>query len=355
MHAQRRAREAEQGSPGSSSVPNSGFVSPPIHVIDDLHIPAIRWGWMIQRLWVRLHRRRLGLALGCALIVLMVGVVLYLSPENHLRIYGSRLENIIPTQESPMFFVGITNEYKIWSEKHGSIDTPMISGQTQETGSIVLESSEQGKARKVTVRSHEWMIDETGHAGVRLVPPTHPSLTPGIAELNAANVMTKRPTAASTRVGRTLPLVLPDWPDGLSRRGRTWSEPVEWLEQIGEWKIFWKGTLRWTLNDFSKCDDDPCAELSYVANVTPHLWEAPSWAQKGLGTSRFTGQGSGRVRFDNRKHMILSNSLEYDGTLTLPIDNIARIPRNERIGRTPNAQPGLIVLQFHSKLDIRKP
>ena len=62
----------------------------------------------------------------------------------------------------------------------------------------------------------------------------------------------------------------------------------------------------------------------------------------------------GVALLDVRHKRIVSNVFSYDGTLTLPIDDLGRIPGELRVGRRVKGLPGEIKIRFENKIDIHK-
>jgi hypothetical protein len=140
---------------------------------------------------------------------------------------------------------------------------------------------------------------------------------------------------------------------GRLHQGRQWTEDVVWLDVYNDWQIRWEGTLHWTLGELVPCAGNTCAQLAYTAELEPRLRGAPGWATGIVHRVDATASGEGEAIFDTGHKRLVSNTFSYDGLLHFPIDNLARIPRELRIGRRVKG-PGEILLRFENKIDLRK-
>lgn len=303
------------------------------------------------------HQYRKGFA-SVALGAAALGYLVYvLSPHTQHRLTGTRLEHHFSAKTPATYLVGFHTESKNWSERQGQLDTPLENIQSDETGSVKIEViARSRKTKTIKVHAREWInTEQTSHGRVTTtIVSTHPSLKAATVTLDKGGFVMERQNPLSLRLGRCLDFVLPRWPKGRHRRGDRWNEPVEWVEALGSWKIFWKGEFHWTLEDYETYDQVACAHLSYRAELTPHVWAAPPWAQGGIQGIRFSGQGKGDAYFDHKVSRLFANTFSYEGTLTLPITNVGRIPRKQRIGRKVAEVPGDIMIQFKNKVEIRK-
>lgn len=294
-------------------------------------------------------------------ILLAAGIGWYKShssPLKKLRSHGAALNHQVPGPTPLRYLVGWHSEIKSWSEQNGQLDTPLGDNEVDETGTLVVENQVSSKAvQTVGVRPDEWIQSLKTPEGMQTynIPFTHPSLSSGSIILDSQGTVVQRQNPLSLRLGRCLSFLMPMWPKGNHRIDEPWSEPIEWVEIIGEWKIFWKAQLHWTLKDFEPCANTHCAHLLYQAELSPQLWAAPSWAQGNVRSARFSGEGQGEVYFDPDTGRLISNLFSYEGTLILPITNLELIPIEVRVGRPLASGPGDIRIQFKNKLELRKP
>jgi hypothetical protein len=136
--------------------------------------------------------------------------------------------------------------------------------------------------------------------------------------------------------------------------GSRWTEFAEWTERLGDWKIYWAGTLEWTADTIVPYGRDRCVRLTYTAQLRPQVWDAPAWAKGSLGRPYAETATEGVAIFDPVHGRMVSNTFSYEGLLHIPIQNLGRIPWALRVGRGVRGVPGTIVLRLQNKIDVRK-
>jgi hypothetical protein len=378
IHEQKRARREQEGispdpvtpSPttSSSEVPSStSFTIPPVGRAIGEQLDKVDWEaamiWISTKPihFVKSYKKELGL--GAAIIVLGVLALTYATPTQRMKMFGAQMRYSVAPKTSLGYLITLRTNSKSWSEREGRLDTPLGNSQKDEMGTVKLSGGPaQKKGFKVWLKTQEWIVNQSGSL-IQNVPTTHPSFKVSQILLDNQGKIVSRETNYSPRAGRILPFLMPRWPVKTPRIGKEWAEPVEWVEAVGDWKIFWKGRLVWSVLGFETNDGRQCVRLKYEAQVKPTLWESPAWAKDAVRGVSYRGTASGEAFFDVKNRYLYTNSFEQDGTLTIPINNIYRIPADLRVGRTPRrgwgqdgiaAQPGTIVIQIKNTLGIRK-
>jgi len=365
LHAQRRARrQKESGSPppAKETFREAPSISFP-HVRNFLS--QIDWAGMANRsIWIlidffRTYYKELGMGAG---LLTLGGLAFYFtSPAQRLSMFGSRLEYVYSTRKSVTYLIGTHTDLKSWSERDARLDTPLETSQRDEMGNVTVTATTlQKKSQKILFQPTEWIVNQSGQIS-QSIPLSHPSLKPCAVILKQGKIVNRTMTP-TTRLGRALAFLAPRWPLGAQHTGSQWDEPVEWVQTLGDWKIQWKGKLHWKIDGVESWDKVNCLHLRYTAEVQPSLWESPDWARGGVHRVTYQGTAIGDVCFDRNQHQIFSNDFLQDGMLTIPIDNIYRIPPELRVGRTPrrhwgqNVSPeqGTIILQMKNRLGIHK-
>jgi len=262
----------------------------------------------------------------------------------------------------PRYLLGFRSELNSWSERGGRLDTPLITMTRDEMGNAEtrVESAPKG-GHKIVFQPQEWIINESGGLS-QPIPLNHPSLKPAGMILNARGRIVSRINGNTTRMGRCLNFIAPNWPAGTQRPGAKWDEPTEWVEMIGDWKIIWKGKLHWKVAGVQRWESTSCLHLTYTADVKPSIAQIPGWAKGGLGTPTYSGTGSGDACFDRKANQIEANNFIQEGVISIPIDNVYRIPPDIRVGRTPRhrwgesitAERGTLRFQIKNRLGVHK-
>jgi hypothetical protein len=379
LHEQKRARMERDGelpaasassseatpSASSSSPSSSSSLSDMTHALHDTLL-KVDWEGLFRKLTdtpahiLKKYWKELGVV--AAIIGLGVAAALYATPSQRLKIFGSPLLYRIPPNTSLGYFITFGTTVKSWSERDGRLDTPLESFQKDEVGTVKLSAGSLQKNLRVQLKPQEWIVNQAGMV-VQNIPLSHPSLKVSQIVLDSQGKIVSRETNPSARLGRVLPFLMPRWPGKAQRVGRQWVEPVEWVESVGDWKILWKGRLQWKIAGFEEQDRRLCARLTYTAQVTPTLRDSPAWAKGAVRGVNYKGTSTGYAYFDVKKRQMYSNVFMQDGTLTIPISNIYRIPPELRVGRMPRRrwgqagiapEPGTLVIQLKNTLGVRK-
>jgi hypothetical protein len=381
LHAQRRARREENKDKGPSrpETPSAGLpdFSEPLmngaRIVSE-SLTRLDWRTNLARAWSesRAVLQKYFKELGLAAVIITLGILLLsvASPSKRLQMFGGRMEYRFRTTAAFPYLITYSTELKSWSERGGRLDTPLQSGQRSEIGNVFLKASamkasQSGPVRKKTqdvlMQAKEWIVTQTDLMPQN-IPLNHPSLKTLRIKLNSEGDIVSRDTNYSTRLGRALTFIMPRWPSESLRPGAEWYEAVGWVQTLGDWKIFWRGQMHWKLVGFEPYEQMAAAHLTYHAEVTPAIWEGPAWAKKAVKRVTYSGTGDGEAYFDTRKRQIISNTYSQEGALTIPIDNIYRIPAEQRVGRMPRrrwgqpaqAESGRLILQLKEKLDVHK-
>jgi len=320
----------------------------------------IDWGEMASALMDRLRRGRRALLwiLGGLGGFLLLYLLSYSSSLFH-RWTGTRLEYDFSGKAPVKYLVGYHIDLKSWSERQGNLDTPFAPLRIDELGNLLVQKSASATAdgqTLVMVRPQEWIeIEYAGDAGrSRSIPPNHPTLTPASVRLDRRGTVQQRYFKFSPRLSKCLDFLMPGFPPGGLRPGRRWTEPVQWVDVLDDWRILWTGELHWRLSGETDCGQDRCVQLFYQADLRPQLRGAPSWAVGAIGAPRFDGKAQGDALFLSGRKRLYANTLKYDGTLRIPLNDLGRIPIELRVGRPVRGVPGAILLQLHNRIDIRK-
>ncbi len=305
------------------------------------------------------RRYRKGLAWALAALALVAAVYWMHSSPFLQNLVGYRLEYRFSRKKPIKFLVEFENQGKSWSERQGHLDTPLPSWHITQLGNVMLqtvkEDSQKGETR-VGIRPQEWIEiayhDDQGQS--RSIPLDHPSVAPASVLLDRHGTVRQRDASPSVRLGKSVQFLMPAFPKGAMRRGRHWSEPVQWVESFGDWRIAWSGELDWTLLNEELCGADACAHLLYHARVQPQLRQVPDWAKGHVGGARYDGSAEGDALFDSSREQLFANSFKQHGLLRIPITDLGRIPYELRVGRRVKDVPGEIVMQLTNRIDIRK-
>ena len=131
----------------------------------------------------------------------------------------------------------------------------------------------------------------------------------------------------------------------------------EWNENIGKWKINYRGTALWQVKGYEPCQDGACVRLACEIQMDPTVLQTPAWIVTSNSTvktkqERFTG--AGEALYDPVQKALVSISLFYRATLTVPSDKLEEIDWEERPSATQLHGPGLIRIRLTDRLDIRK-
>jgi hypothetical protein len=294
------------------------------------------------------------LAGGAGLMVLWMLFSFLFSADLWFHLFGKKLTYAYRDQTPMQYLVGFKQHIKIWSERQGRLDTPIEDQKIDEMGNVILEKVPGEKTRAAYVHSREWIqiLNDTAGSASHVIPKNHPSLAGGRIILNEKGVVQERRFVLSPRLGKSLPFLSPRFPQGSLRHHRSWDESIEWLDVYDDWKIYWAGTFHWTLGELEPCGQSTCAELTYTADLVPHLRGSPGWAHGIVKRAEGNFTTDGRALFDYSHKRLADNTFAYDGLLHIPITKLERIPWEIRIGRRVTG-PGEIVIRLENKIEIR--
>jgi hypothetical protein len=291
------------------------------------------------------------------LSVMAYGTLYYLSPLTRLKLNGVHLR-YQATPEIPTYLIGTHSTTKSWAYRDGEMDTPLASAELDEVGNVAVERDSAPQNYTILhVKSKEWIkMTKSGedHAD-QIIPTTHPSLAPGIIVLDTQGDLLERQNNSSWRLGRAINFVFPSFPKGILHSGGTWTEQLHWTDEIGEWLIGWDGDFGWELKGFEGCQEQACAQLIYQGVLQPHVVRAPPWAAKEVTGITFDGSARGEATYSPQDKLITSNTFAYGGRISIQITSLENIPEEQHVGVPLTADPGVIVIEFANKIDIRKP
>ncbi len=354
LHAVKRERQKSEDPPEE---PEAVIRSQ--HVLEEVKAAASRvdWSGLNEKTVALFKRSQHALLISAGLVVLWIVASFLFSASLWYHLFGKKMVYAFPQKAPLTYLVGLKMGVKSWSERRGRLDTPLEEFRVDEIGNVLLEKK-QGAAKNntvVTTRVNEWIqfLNDAEGSRSHAINKKHPSLAEGHLEFNKKGVLLERRSALSPRVAKSLPFLSPRFPSNTMRHGRKWTEEVEWLDVYNDWQISWTGTLHWTLGELEACRDNTCAKLTCTAELVPHLRGVPSWARSGVHRVEATTTAEGQALFDVAHERLVSNMFSYDGLLRIPIDDLARIPWELRIGRGVRA-PGEILIHFENKIDIQK-
>ncbi len=285
------------------------------------------------------------------------GVFYYLSPLTRLKLNGIHLK-YQPSGNLPPFLAGTHLESKCWAYRQGALDTPLLSTQLEETGTLQLEADLRSQTgQSFTLSAIEWV--KTIHVGDTFnnvtLPKNHRTVSPAKVVLDAQGTLIDKRNADSPGVGRALNFLFFTFPKGVQHPGGTWMNQTNWEQTLGEWGIGWESELVWNLAGFEACGTTHCARLTYSGKITPRVNRPPAWAKNSVTGIAFDGYASGSALYNVREKMLTSNSFTYEGKLSIHIKNLELIPEEQRANYDVLAEPGTILFQFMDKLEVRIP
>jgi hypothetical protein len=307
----------------------------------------------------RTHRKVLIQAV--CLVLVGFGFLRFTSRDTRLKIFGGRLEYAFPSRSPQDYLVVHRMDIKSWSEIEGRLDTPLPAILQDEIGTFALAAeTPQKRVQQVVLHPKEWMVSRAGVVAQSL-PTGHASLKPLVTTLEYRGSVQKRDNV-TTRLGRAGVFLLPRWPSGSFRPGDTWTEPVEWMDRVGDWAILWRGKLNWKLVRMESREGVPCFKLSYRGDVQPFLKSAPAWAKGHIGKVSFKGTLTGEAYYETRRRRLQSNNVRHQGQLRMAINNVYQIPAEIRVGRSPRKRwgraapvvPGDIIIELQTQYGVRK-
>ena len=318
-------------------------------------IAKVDWRGLFEKAVPLFKRSRKALLMGSALVVVWMVMSFLLSASLWYHLFGKKLVYAFSDKAGAQYLVGMKQNIKIWSERQGRLDTPMEEQKIDEMGNVLFDPAIGKKKPPVLVHAREWIqiLNDAAGSTSHTLPKNHPSLAGARIVLDKKGSLLERHYTLSPRLAKALPFLTPRFPKRSLRQGRTWDEPIEWLDVYDDWKIYWSGTLHWTLGDLEPCGKDTCVKLTYTADVNPRLRGSPDWARGTVHDVQGQVSTEGQALFDSSRNRLFDNLFSYDGLLHIPITNLERIPWELRVGHRVKG-PGEIVIRFENKIDVRK-
>jgi hypothetical protein len=318
----------------------------------------INWKGLVEIATPFFKRYAWAMGLGAAFVATAFLISILASPATRFMAFGGHL-GYSTDWPAKKYLIEFQTSVNLFSERQKRLDTPLEQFQVDNIGNVLTEKQEKRSSDKrihIDITPQEWIeIKRRGdHSESQTLPLTNPTLTKIAVILDHRGMVVQRSAAFSPRLAKSLYFLMPRFPRGSVPRQSTWTEPVQWMDQIDEWKILWTGTLHWTMVGLTDCGSDTCEQLEYQADLKPSLAGAPSWAAGAIQRIYFRGTTSGLVLFNSHRDSLSSNSFHYAGFLRMPISDLGRIPRALRVGRRVQG-PGDIVLDFKSRIEIHEP
>jgi hypothetical protein len=290
--------------------------------------------------------------------VIVFGLIYYLSPVTRLRLYGTTLDQRVALSGAVDYLLGCHSHVKSWTEHAGTLDTPLADETTEEVGTLRVERWRGATPENsLQVIPKEWIRSLKNASGFanQMIPLNHPSIGMVTVLLDQQNTLLERREGAAWRSGKAAQFLVPKFPKGVMRRGNHWKEPLQWRETTNDWTIGWEADLVWVLKDFEMRDGHPCALLTYDASLHPTLLQPAFWAKAVGQDLRFTGQAHGEALFNVKEKTLISNTLTYEGSVRIPVNNLEDVPEELRVGIAPVHAAGDVVLQFEDTVNLRLP
>jgi hypothetical protein len=354
LHSVKRERREKEGVPEEPEA-----VIHTQHVVEEIKAAAARVDWSglghETTSFLKKFQKVIWIPLGLVAAWLLLSFLFSASLWYHL--FGKKFTYVYSTKSPTAYMVAFKSNVKSWSERRGRLDTPLEEYRTDEIGNLLLQKKrDMSKTRSIVgARAREWIQIQNDAAGSRShsISKKHPSLAEGRLAFSPKGALLERRYALTPRMGKSLPFLSPRFPIDSLRHGRQWTEEIEWLDVYNDWQIDWTAKLLWTVGELEPCRDGTCAKLTYTAELTPHLKGGPSWVHGGVRRLEASTTAEGQALFDPSHRRLVANTFTYDGLLRIPIDTLARIPWDLRIGHGVKA-PGEILIRFENKIDIQK-
>jgi hypothetical protein len=295
------------------------------------------------------------LVYGAGLVAFWMLLSFLFSASLWYHLFGKKFLYAFSAKTPAQYLVSMKENVKIWSERQGRLDTPMEEFKTDEIGNVLFQKTTNKPLPSVQVRAREWIQISGDTAGTisHAIPKNNPSLAAARILFDKKGRVLERRYTASPRLAKGLPFLTPKFPKKSLRHGHTWDEEIAWLDVYDDWKIYWVGTLHWTLGELEPCAENTCAKLTYTADLKPRLHGGPSWAHGVVHGIEGQSSAEGQAFFDASHKRLVGNSFSYEGMLRIPIARLERIPWELRIGRGVRG-PGAIAIRFENKIDVHK-
>jgi hypothetical protein len=297
--------------------------------------------------------------IGLGVVIIVFYCTYYQSPLTRLRLNGTHFRLLAPHDKPTPYLLGLESNADLWTEHDGRPDPPLQGIHLSETGTLMLTPAPSAESQKTArVRVTEWVrsLTQTGRHQLDNIPANHPSIAPGIVLLDPQGTALEYQPDDRTRIGRALASLFPHFPKGNQRPGSTWSDDVEWYENLGKWRVQFKGTAHWMVKGYETCQGGACVKLVYELTLEPTVIQRPEWviSSNGAAVMQEKLSGSGEAFYSPSQNALISNTLAYNGTLSVPCDRLEEIPWEERPSDSPLHGSGLIRIRLNDRLDIRK-
>jgi len=295
LHAAERERLQAQGTP-RPDIPKDGILDKAA-----VAFQTVDWPRLVAALVSLLKRSRRILVIGLGLAGLSMAAGLVRNPNLWFHLLGKKLEYAFPEKAPAQYLIIMAQDIKCWSERNGRLDTPLEQYKVDSLGNVLFEKKKAARKtlRAVTLRAREWIEirNDARGSSSHSIPLDHSSLAHASVDFEKGTLLDRHFTL-SPRLAKGLPFLTPKFPAGALRHGRTWTEPIEWIDIYGEWKIHWSGTLDWMLGDLEPCPGGSCVQLTYRAHLRPQMWAWPDWAGKAVHQIQANVSGEGAALFD---------------------------------------------------------
>jgi hypothetical protein len=305
-----------------------------------------------------LWKKKALLLMAAGVMVVFFGIRHYQSPFTRLWLYGTRLALLPSTEAPPQYLVGLESHIDSWIERDDRLFAPLASAQLNEAGSLAVKPGPIWTIpRSIRIQVKEWTryrlrADE---AESKTIPPGHPSIVPATVLIDGQGTVLELQSLDRLRIGRVITFLFPRFPKGTHRLGSSWSEDVDWMESLGDWKIILRGTAHWQVRGYETCSEGSCVRLVYRVEMSPAVLQMPEWARGKVKPAQGQITGTGEVLYDLEQKSLVANTLTYKGDISLPLDRLEQIPWEDRVGNTALEGPGDLVLRLSNRWDVRNP
>ncbi len=306
-------------------------------------------------LWKKYHFAAL---IGLGIAVMAIGLTYYLSPMTRLALYGVRLSYRFAYRGPSSYLVGWQSTLESWTEREASVDTSLAKEKVEEVSTLLIEKLPGTSVQNLLrVSPKEWILARTNAVGVQnqMIPITHPSIAPSKILLDKQGTLLERQTATAWRTHRALQFLVPGFPKGTQRRGSTWTDHLEWVDSLNDWKIRWQADVHCVLQDFEERYDKPSVHILYEAVLVPTIVEEAYWAKGMTRPMSFSGKATGEAYYSVSEKTITSNTFSYGGIARIPIMDLERVPEDLRVGVPLVPGPGTVILKFENSVNVQIP
>src|SRR5579871_3821123 len=246
LHAVKKERRQAEGIPEESK-PEAVIKTE--HVLEGAKavIDKIDWAGLAEKALSLLKRSKKALFIVAGVVALWMIMSFLFSASLWYHLFGKKFVYAFPVKAPVTYLIGMKQSVKSWSERQGRLDTPMEEFKTDEIGNILVEKKKTAakSPQTVWVIAKEWIqiLNDRAGSASHAIPKNHPSVAGARLVFDRKGSLLERHCVLSPRLAKSLPFLIPKFPKGSLRHGRTWNEPVEWLDAYNDWKILWSGTL----------------------------------------------------------------------------------------------------------------